>query len=156
MEQAIGSFVVVSWKRLISEQRETQDPGDKIRHTNSCISRLFVSCSKLEHVSPAHSVMAQVSQMIELKNNLIETRHREDKIRDIEGAIPQCQSRISQRYLAVISLQLSLCYLPKCAAPPICKLSFAPTAPLYLSVLLVSFRLSVCLFGRFEEILCHL
>lgn len=42
--------------------------------------------------------------MIELRNNLIETRHREDKIRDIEGAIPQCQSRISQRYLAVISL----------------------------------------------------
>ena len=70
----------------------------------------------------------------------------EDKIRDIEGAIPQCQSRISQRYLCVISLQLSLCYLPKCAAPylPAIFLSkllyFIPEYCLFLSCCLFVFQ----------------
>ena len=51
-------------------------------------------------------------------NTVIKTVPEEDKIRDIEGAIPQSQSRISELcYLAVISLYLSLSYLPKCAAP---------------------------------------
>ena len=50
-------------------------------------------------------------------NTRIETMQVEDNIRDMREAIPQCQSRISQRYLRVISLYLSLSYLSKCAAP---------------------------------------
>ena len=71
-----------------------------------------------------------------------------DKIRDIEGAIPQCQSRISELcYLPVISLYLSLSYLPKCAGP------YLPTICSTSSLSPVgSFSFSVC-FQAFQETL---
>ena len=76
-------------------------------------------------------------------NTVIKTMQSEDKIRDIEGAIPQCQSRISELcYLPVISLYLSLSYLPKCAGP------YLPTICSTSSLSLVgSFSFSVCLSG---------
>ena len=59
----------------------------------------------------------------------------EDNIRDMREAIPQCQSRISQRYLRVISLYLSLSYLSKCAAPYLPNTTTQTQKMFYLTLL---------------------